>query len=72
MQFDYDATTDSLYISLNGETSTESEELSGGLILDYNSAGEIVGMDIQHASDYSEDMKKVSRFVDNSANECDL
>jgi uncharacterized protein YuzE len=56
MNFDYDATTDSLYISLSGEASTESEELSDGLVLDYNSAGKVVGMDIQHASGYAKQM----------------
>lgn len=58
MNFNYDSTTDSLYISLHEDTSTESEELSDGLILDYNSAGKVVGMDIQHASGYAAQMTR--------------
>ncbi len=53
MNFDYDTTTDSMYISLNGETSTESEEMTDGLILDFNQHGKVVGLDIQHASQYA-------------------
>jgi uncharacterized protein YuzE len=36
----------------------ESEEYSDDLILDYNHAGKIVGMDIQHASRYAEQMTR--------------
>lgn len=50
MQFDYDKETDSLYIMLAPGGSTESEEVSENLILDYNAEGHLVGMDIQRAS----------------------
>lgn len=50
MQFDYDKETDSLYIMLAPGGSTESEEVSENLILDYNAEGHVVGIDIQHAS----------------------
>jgi uncharacterized protein YuzE len=50
MQFDYDKETDSLYIRLAPGGSTESEEVSENLILDYNAEGHVVGIDIQHAS----------------------
>ena len=50
MQFDYDKDTDSLYIRLASGGSTESEEISENLIVDYNAEGHIVGIDIQHAS----------------------
>jgi len=50
MQFDYDKTTDSLYISLVSGGSVESEEVSENLILDYDASGNVVGIDIQHAS----------------------
>jgi len=50
MQFDYDKETDSLYIGLASGGSTESEEVSENLILDYNAERHVVGIDIQHAS----------------------
>lgn len=50
MQFDYDKTTDSLYIRLAQGGSAESEEVSENLILDYDAQGNVVGIDIQHAS----------------------
>ena len=53
MNVNYDVTTDSMYISFNGETSIESEEMAEGLILDYNHQGKVVGLDIQHASQHA-------------------
>lgn len=50
MDFHYDKETDSLYIALSTKKSVESEELSDGLIVDYDTTGHIVGLDIQHAS----------------------
>jgi uncharacterized protein YuzE len=50
MQFDYDKQTDSLYIRLGASGSVESEEVSENLILDYDAEGNVVGLDIQHAS----------------------
>jgi uncharacterized protein YuzE len=50
MKLDYDAATDSLYISLGGGPYYESEELEEDLIADYDKHGKIVGLDIQHAS----------------------
>jgi uncharacterized protein YuzE len=50
MDFQYDKDTDSLYIALSPRKSVESEEVSDGLIIDYDDTGHIVGLDIQHAS----------------------
>jgi uncharacterized protein YuzE len=58
MQFDYDKTTDSLYIKLAPAGSTESEEVSENLILDYDANGNVVGIDVQHASQRL-DMKSI-------------
>lgn len=52
MKLDYDAQTDSLYIDLAPRPSVESEEISEDLIVDYDEAGRIVGLDIQHASQH--------------------
>ena len=59
MKVEYDVTTDSLYISLNEGVSTESEEVTDGLVLDFDDAGKVVGIDIQHASQRA-DIDKLS------------
>lgn len=50
MRFDYDKTTDSLYIELSEKPSVESEEIRTDFIVDFGANGEIVGFDVQHAS----------------------
>jgi uncharacterized protein YuzE len=50
MRLAYHATTDSLYIDLAEATSTESVEVSEGVILDYDAMGRLVGIDIDNAS----------------------
>ena len=42
--------TDSLYIDLNAKPSADSREVAEGLVIDLDSAGRVVGIDIQHAS----------------------
>jgi len=42
--------TDSLYIPLSDAKSTDSEEVHDGIVLDYGADGELVGIDIDHAS----------------------
>lgn len=59
MKVEYDVTTDSLYISLNEGVSTESEEVTDGVMLDFDDAGKVVGIDIQHASQRA-DIDKLS------------
>ena len=54
MKLDYDKTTDSLYITLVPGGSTESEEVSENIVLDYNAKGDVVGIDIQHASQHAD------------------
>lgn len=50
MKFHYYEETDSLYIDLSSRTSVDSKEVSPGVVLDYAEDGQIVGIDIQHAS----------------------
>lgn len=50
MQLSYCVETDSLYIDLSSATSTESREISEGVVLDYDAAGNLVGIDIDNAS----------------------
>lgn len=50
MRLSYDPATDSLYIHLAERPSTDSDEVSDGVVLDYDAAGALVGIDVQHAS----------------------
>jgi uncharacterized protein YuzE len=50
VKINYDAATDSLYIHLSERASADSDEVSEGVVLDYDAAGVLVGIDIQHAS----------------------
>lgn len=50
MKLSYFPDTDSLYIDLSDEPSVESREISEGIVLDYGSAGQLVGIDIDEAS----------------------
>jgi uncharacterized protein YuzE len=50
MKLAYHAATDSLYIDLAEATSTESVEVSEGVVLDYDASGRLVGIDIDNAS----------------------
>jgi len=50
MKLHYYPETDSLYIDLNAKPSSDSREVADGLVIDLDSAGQVVGIDIQHAS----------------------
>lgn len=50
MKLNYYPETDSLYIDLAERPSAESTEVSRGIVLDYDSEGNLVGIDIDNAS----------------------
>ncbi len=50
MKINYYSETDSLYIDLSNNSSVESEEVSEGVVLDYDEKGNLVGIDIDQAS----------------------
>jgi uncharacterized protein YuzE len=50
MRINYYPDTDSLYIDLSSKTSVDSREVSDGVVLDYDVDGNLVGIDIDHAS----------------------
>jgi uncharacterized protein YuzE len=50
MKLNYFPETDSLYIDLSEQPSTESRETSDGVVLDYDARGNLVGIDIDNAS----------------------
>lgn len=51
MKLHYYEDTDSLYIDLSTALSAKSEEIADGMVVDYDEAGHVVGIDIQHASE---------------------
>ncbi|MBI4650557.1 DUF2283 domain-containing protein [Candidatus Desantisbacteria bacterium] len=50
MKLNYYPDTDSLYIDLSEKKSVDSVEISDGVVVDYDSKGNIVGIDIDNAS----------------------
>jgi uncharacterized protein YuzE len=50
MKLHYYEDTDSLYIDLAAAMSADSREIADGLVVDYDEAGQVVGIDIQRAS----------------------
>ena len=50
MKFYYYKNTDSLYIDLSEKKSADSKEVAEGVVLDFDSKGNLVGIDIDHAS----------------------
>jgi uncharacterized protein YuzE len=50
MKIAYYPDTDSMYIDLSEKPSKESREVSPGVVLDYDEAGNIAGIDIDNAS----------------------
>lgn len=50
MKINYYPDTDSLYIDLSSKTSSESVEISEGIVLDYDEHNNLVGIDIDNAT----------------------
>ena len=50
MKLHYHQDTDSLYIDLSSRPSADSREIADNLVIDFDTDGKIVGIDIQHAS----------------------
>ncbi len=50
MKVHYYPDTDSLYIDLSERPSTDSTEVAPGVILDFDESGQLVGIEIDHAS----------------------
>lgn len=50
MKLHYYAETDSIYIELSGNPSIDSQEAAPGVVLDFDTDGRLVGIDIERAS----------------------
>lgn len=71
MKLNYHPETDSLYIDLSERSSSESKEISEGVVLDYDTDGKLVGIDIDNASNKVElgklILSKIPGKVENAA-----
>ncbi|MCK8601972.1 DUF2283 domain-containing protein [Desulfoferrobacter suflitae] len=52
MVFQYYRDNDMLYIKLAEGTSTESEEVAPGIVLDFNEHNQVIGVEIEDASKF--------------------
>lgn len=50
MKLHYYPETDSLYIELSAKPSSDSQEVADGLVVDFDTDGNVVGIDIDHAA----------------------
>ena len=65
MQIIYDrVAADALYIKFSNEEVYESEEISEGIIIDYNKEGDVVGVEILNFSKRKIDLNKIIRLRD--------
>ena len=62
MKLHYYPETDSLYIELKGTPGAETREVAEGLVVDFDAKGDVVGLDIDHAS-RKLDLSKVETFA---------
>jgi uncharacterized protein YuzE len=58
MKLHYYPETDSLYIELKNEPGVEAREIVAGLVVDLAANGDVVGLDIDHAS-HKLDLSKI-------------
>lgn len=56
MKLNVDREADALYLRLDDSEIVESEEVSPGVVLDYNAANEVIGVELLHLSKRSSDL----------------
>ncbi len=52
MKFHYYPETDTLYIELSENPSADSQEVAPNVVLDFDTEGHLVGIDLDHASKF--------------------
>ncbi len=57
MKLHVDKEADALYLRLDDSTIVESEEVSPGVVLDYNASNEVVGIELLYLSKRSSNLK---------------
>lgn len=50
MKINFDPTADALYMRLSEQKVIESEEVQPGIILDFDSAGKVIGVEVLYVS----------------------
>ncbi len=50
MKIDYFPDTDTLYIELRQGPGADAQEVADDIVFDFNEAGEVIGIEIEHAS----------------------
>jgi uncharacterized protein YuzE len=50
MKLKIDRDADALYLTLDEQAAVESEEVAPGIIVDYNAAGHVIGIEMLHLS----------------------
>ena len=50
MRFEYYPDTDTFYIQLQDGPGTDAREVASNIVLDFNTAGDVIGIEIEHAS----------------------
>lgn len=61
--FNYDPTTDSLYIKLRPGESVDNRIVSDDVIIDLGADGDPIGYDIQHASQHADAIAEALGFL---------
>ena len=56
MKLNVDKKADALYLRLDDSPIVESEEVSPGVVLDYNESNEVVGVEMLHLSNRSSNL----------------
>ena len=63
MKLSADKEADALYLRLDDSAIVESEEVSPGVVLDYNESNEVVGVEMLHLSKRSSNLKSLGVAV---------
>ena len=63
MKLSYDRETDSLYVLFVDRPGADAVEVAPGVVADLDEAGEIVGLDIDHASRFVDDDMLARRTI---------
>jgi uncharacterized protein YuzE len=64
MRVEYDQVADSIYFRLKGEDVAESIEISAGVVVDYDSKGEICGIEVLAFSKKNLDLNRLVKLRD--------
>lgn len=54
MRLDYFPDTDTLYIQLKDSAGVDAREVADNIVFDFNETGEVIGIEIEHASQHME------------------